>query len=147
MKLFELLSTKFTDFKVLVDNTYTYEVIAKIGTREIQFSAWNSTFSQDHYANDWEIEFIEKKDNNKHTYELTKSGNEFVVFSFIKQCLEYFIKKHKPNFIRFNVIKTDEINNRSDLYQKLIIKNLTGYKLNVNNDGTKQIKFTLERIK
>jgi hypothetical protein len=142
MKLFEILSKKITDFEVLNDSTLEYEAQAKIGDRVIRFLG--ARMSKEPGQDLWHVEFSEDLPSGRHTYELTKSGKEFDVFSFIAQCFEEMIKKRHPQTIRFTADKTSG-SDRASLYEKMIKKYLKGYKLKVMDDGSRQVKFTLEK--
>ena len=145
MILQELLNTKFTDIKIIHDNEDEYDVEAKIGERKILFTASNFV------TNDtiWEVDFSEETTGDdeykRHTYALTKSGKEFAVFAFIKQCLEQLITKRRPETIKFTADKIGS-ENRASVYEKMIKRFAKGYTLKVNDDGSRQVKFTLEKI-
>jgi hypothetical protein len=149
MKLFEILDKKFTELEVNEDNEDQYSVTSKIGNREINFDAQRWTNDEYNY---WEVDFSEvvkmssdPKARKGHTYALTKSGNEFEVFAFIKQCMEQFIQKHKPNMIKFTADKEGSVN-RASVYERLLKKFLKGYSIKINDDGSRQVKFTLEKL-
>jgi hypothetical protein len=149
MKLLEILNTKFTDAKVSVDNDEEYEVSAKIGDRVIRFGAEKyPTHTQfELYPDLWEIAFSEEDDGdelNHKKYDLTKSGKEFEVFAFIKQCMEHLIEKRKPGTIKFTADKIGS-EGRADVYEKMLKKFLKGYKITKMDDGSRQVKFTLEK--
>lgn len=145
MKLLEILDKKITNFEVHDEEDShggnVLQIAAKIGDRKIQFHGESVLHDKKTH---WEINFSEEKADKKHTYELTGSGNEFAVFAFIKQCMEILINKHHPDTIYFTADKADG-ESRAKLYEKLLRKNLKGYNLRVNDDGSRQIKFILEK--
>jgi len=145
MKLFEILNKNFIDLEVIEDSELTYEVETKIGDRVINFtgSKWKSKIVGEPAY--WSIEFSESSPGKSgHNYTLTKSGKEFEVFAFIKQCFEHMIKKHHPEVIKFTADKSNN-EGRAALYEKMLKKFLTGYKMTVNQHD-KEVKFTLEKI-
>jgi hypothetical protein len=151
MNLYEILDKKF-DFKVLEDSSNVYEVETKIGDRIIQFTAehWNTPENKHR----WDVEFSEevtrmvgKVQTVNRTHKLTRSGKEFEVFAFIKQCMENLIEKHHPDVIKFSADKESSKENRASLYQKMIKRFAKGYKVStVKMDDNSQVKFTLEKI-
>lgn len=158
MILNEILNTKFTDFKEDHDEKNNfYETEAKIGDRTIHFYADWFHFKQDGGKKYAEIEFSESKEDTFHangrtasrrTYKLTGSGNEFAVFAFIKQSIMQFIKLEDPDVIKFTSLKGEEAGaNRSRLYLRLFKRELANFEIKKTDDGTKQIKFTLEKRK
>jgi hypothetical protein len=142
MILQEILNKKITDFEVDEDIDYL-DVTAKIGNREIRFYADSPKMKIDN-KQIVEIEFSEQRPGAKSTYELTRSGNEFQVFAFIKQAIEMMLKKWNPDVIKFTADKADQ-SNRSGVYEKLVKKYLKGYELTKNDDGSRQVKFWLEK--
>ena len=149
MKLLEILNKKFTDLSVNEDSEDWYSVDAKIGDRIINFDAQRIVERISGVEHSWEVDFSEasKPSANgvsKHTYALTKSGNEFEVFAFIKQCMEEFIKKHNPKIIKFTADKEGSVS-RASVYERLLKKFLKGYSIKINDDGSRQVKFTLEK--
>jgi hypothetical protein len=149
MILKELLDTKFTNFKVIHDNEDEYDVEAKIGKRRIQFTAarFKMLGTSDFV---WTVDFSEKGggddgEYDRHTFALTGSGKEFAVFAFIKQCLEQLIEKHTPRMIKFTADKVGA-ENRATVYEKMLKRFLKGYSIRIMDDGSRQVKFTLEKI-
>lgn len=145
MRLLEILDKKITNFEVHDEEDShggnVLQITAKIGDRKIQFYGDSNIDDKKSY---WDIGFTEEKSDKRHTYELTGSGNEFAVFAFIKQCMEILIDKHHPDIIHFTADKTSG-SNRAKLYEKLLRKNLKGYNLRVSDDGSRQVKFILEK--
>jgi len=148
MILNEILDTKFTNFKEDYNqDDRVYETEAKIGDRTIHFYTDWTKFEDGKILS--EIEFSEtspSKNGGKRTYQLTGSGNEFAVFAFIKQSIQGLIKNVNPDIIKFNALKTEDVGEgRARLYKKLFKRELKGYEMKVMDDGTKQVKFTLEK--
>lgn len=150
MILLEILTKKFTNLEVNEDSALSYDVDAKIGNRKINFTA--SRWAENEGPSLWEVEFSEEippvvpgVTRTHHTYEITKSGKEFEVFAFVKQCMEHVINKHKPKFIKFTADKAGSIS-RASIYERLLKKFLKGYSIKVMDDGSRQVKFTLEKL-
>ena len=145
MKLFEILTKKFTDLEVNEDNEDQYNVTANVGNRNINFDAQRWTDEEFSY---WEVDFSEEKMTDgklRNTYALTKAGKEFDVFAFIKQCMEQFIQKHHPNMIKFTADKEGS-ESRASVYERLLKKFLKGYSIMITDDGSRQVKFTLKKL-
>lgn len=117
MKIVEILNTK-VEIKV-VKTSPTYEAKATIGNRTIVFSAeWRSLIQQ------WHVNFHELK-NNTVSSKLTGSGNEFEVFSMVKESINHFIETINPEIFYFtaeNDYAEGERNTRANLYSKLASK-------------------------
>ena len=143
MILLELFNTKIKA-EVEQDDGEGYQVTANIGDRDISF--YSEIYSRDDKTVCY-IEFMEVNKQGKNTYTLTKSGKEFEVFAFVKQCMEHIIKKHKPDFITFSS-KSEEAS-RISLYKKMI-RLAKGYKLStkpINRDNKhSEIVFSLEKV-
>lgn len=142
MILQELLDTKISDFSVMTDNDHEYDVEAKIGDRIISFGASKS-------GEKWSVAFLEKKNFalNFQTFDITGSGKEFEVFSFVKQCIERLIAKHHPEVIKFSADKSNK--SRAGVYEKLLKRFLKGYtfaKKEIKIHGSPATEFTLEKI-
>lgn len=155
MILAELLNTKFTDVKVVIDEDDEYEVNAKIGERVIKFGSWKqkSKIVDDVKKNIWNVAFSEQSDLihdefRTTKFDLTGSGYEFQVFSFIKQCMEKMIAKHHPDIIKFTTEKVKGEEKRAAVYEKMLKKFLKGYsftKKEIMLYGDPITMFTLEK--
>lgn len=116
MLINELLDKKI-DYEVIEDEDYVFATSAKIGERFIIFYA-----GCEDDDGVWEIEFKESK-NNKHngtTFDLTGSGNEFQVFSMVKDSIKELVSKHHPKSIVFTASKTNGSSKRADAYERLL---------------------------
>lgn len=146
MKLLEILDSKIKNFTAHYEDdnpdAITMDVYAKIGNRKINFYGESSLKKDKSF---WEVHFAEEDldDPSTRTHKLTKSGNEFEVFSFIKQCMEIMIDKYDPDIIYFTAEK-EEGSNRAKLYEKLLRKNLVGYDIHIVTAAGK-VKFVLEK--
>jgi len=106
MKLNEILNSK-ADIEVYVNQAAMFVTKAAIGKRTIEFHAYK-------FKEVWSIEFNE----NGHTFDLTKSGNEFEVFAMIKKSMEMLIQEHDPKEMKFSANKKDK--SRASAYEKLL---------------------------
>jgi hypothetical protein len=155
MILQELLTTKIEpkDLKVVADDKYEYNVTAKIGNRTIRFHGSEAAGNPD--GTEWHIEFYQEESRNAGSFKgfprsidkLTKSGKEFEVFSFVKQCVEHILKKHDPTFLTFSASKEEGEEGREKLYERLFRKYLPNYELTKRKleSPNKAIWFTLKK--
>ena len=92
-------------------SSFGYHVTKKIGDRLLQFEAARS-------GETWEVSFGQKMPNGALKYQLTKTGDEIQVFSFIVSAMRSFVKKYQPKRIQFSVRKIE--GSRASLYRKLV---------------------------
>jgi hypothetical protein len=148
MRLFEFLNTK-VDYKIKCETDKAFATEAIIGKRKIVFDAHES----DPEWNTWEIEFTEiavsetGSDTSRSTYALTGSGNEFRVFSMVKDSILELITKYKPGEILFRAVREyDGSNTRADVYLKMLSKfKPPGYKV-ISSVYSSYTLFTMRRV-
>lgn len=99
--------------RVVVNNDHVFKCRAEIGGRDITFMA-----SKDDYEDLWQIEFYEKLKSGNITFGATGSGAEFKVFSFVIDCLEEFVARHRPLKIVFSADKDEP--QRIKLYLRML---------------------------
>jgi len=149
MLLLELFKSQPEHRQVVSDTAHRYEVRAIVGKREIVFLA---TLYEVHDNEWWDVEFAQVEEGeddydggapSQLTYELTKGGKEFEVFSFILQCLKELVQKRHPNKIKFSASKKDS-ETRAKLYEKLAKKfaAVHGYTMEREDKGA-QVRFTM----
>lgn len=161
MKLNEILNKK-VDYEVIYDGNDSFETSAKIGNRLIKFYASKEGDSDEDtgaiLGNNWSIFFLERSEKTYSSQNKTGSGNEFEVFSFVKECILKVISKHKPDEITFSAEKDDKgKTNRASMYERLLkrfIGTVPNYslgqiaKLGVGDNGPKdRTLFTITKNK
>lgn len=138
MKLHELLNRK-VDYKVLTKTGREFSTGAKIGDRDIVFTA---LYASD--GNYWNVEFEEfSKDAEHGTYDQTGSGNELEVFAMVKDSMLEFVKEYEPSEIYFSASKKDDKDNRADVYEKMVKRfKVPGYTMTRANKSIGAAKYT-----
>jgi hypothetical protein len=110
MKLNELFGS--ADHGAEVENSeHHFNVKKMIGDRLISFSADRSD------RDDWEVSFAEWR-GDKVSVDMTGSGNEIQVMSFVVACMRDFIKRRNPERIVFGSEFSDK--SRSTVYHHLV---------------------------
>lgn len=113
------------DYEVTKNTAGVFVARAKIGDREIVFSA-----NVGDESTTWNVEFYEKKSSEKRDYSLTGNGGEFKVFSLVVSILRDLIELKQPEVVVF----TSEESNRTSLYKKIAAK-FGSYKLEIQDYG------------
>jgi hypothetical protein len=125
MLLNEILNKK-VEYEVIRANDKVFRARATIGGRIIQFEA----AKQDTESSDkWDVAFEENKEG-KRTFGKSGSGNEFEVFSMIKDCILEVIARYKPEYMTFTADKDGSKigNNRGNVYSRLLSRfKVSGY--------------------
>lgn len=130
------LGNRHVRSKIIRNDDRVLDMEAMIGTRKIKFSAvvfppnfWNVAFSEEY-----------EDEGEKHeTTELTGSGNEFEVLSFVTTCLKELLRKD-PDEIRFTAYKGDGPS-RATIYRKLADKLLKGYSREEDHENGPEVEF------
>ena len=135
MLLFELGDR---DFKktVLTSSRTELKITGEIAGRKITFTA---SMTRNIEEKHWIVYFVEhvydkEKDRWTSTVELTGSGGEFGVLSFIMTCMKELLKKN-PITITFNASKGAESNSRANIYKRLADKILPDYESSTRDMG------------
>lgn len=107
----------------IADSTVSYEIIknnasviileSTIGARVIRFFAENT--SADSGEDSWSVQFKEKTALGKWTFDLTNSGDEFKVASFIVSGMKLVIQLHSPDIIEC----TADTKSRGMVYKRI----------------------------
>lgn len=113
MKLHEILNTA-VDFEVLLQSRYEFQTAAKIGPRNIFFTALNNGGS-------WEVSFKEVDATGKSSHGVTGKGHELEVFSMVKDSILHFVDEYNPSAFHFSAEKDDnDRDTRANLYDRLV---------------------------
>jgi len=128
----ELLNTK-AKIEVTEDTSTYQRYESTIKGKIIAFSASKEDppgDEDDDWETVWDVDFGEFDPKTGFmTFSKTNKGDQFEIFSMVKQCIEMLIKKKDPENIVFTADKTEAKENRADLYERFL-KRFTpsGYK-------------------
>lgn len=141
MLINELMDTKIKG-RVIKDTKNHYHVKALIGGRYIQFEAMKAEEGV------WSVSFLELDEDGDETTYPTGSGSELKVFSFVVDCFEEMVIKHRPNLFIFTAEhegKNQTRNSRAELYKRLFKKfKMRNYKM-ITQDIPGATEFFIER--
>jgi hypothetical protein len=112
MLLQEIADSK-VPYEIIKNNASVLILESIIGDRTIRFFAENT--SGDTGEDSWSVQFKEKTQLGKWTFNLTKSGSEFKVSAFVMEGMKLAVQLHSPNIIEC----TADTKERGMLYKRL----------------------------
>lgn len=112
MLLQEIADSK-TAYEIIKNNANVIILESTIGGRVIRFFAENT--SPDTGEDSWSVQFKEKTNLGKWTFDLTSSGSEFKVFAFVMEGMKLVVELHSPDIIDC----TADTKDRGLLYKRL----------------------------
>lgn len=121
--------------RVRVSRDDLFVTQALIGERKIEFSALEFTQGR------WTVEFTESNKKGK-THELTGSGNELQVLSFVVQSLNIFMKKYNPSEITFSAAGRSRFKAYQRIFNRMFSKD---YNMVVDDVGDDVTVFVITR--
>lgn len=112
MLLQEIADSKVS-YEIVKNNAGAIILESMIAGRIIRFFAENT--SADSGENSWSVQFKEKTALGKWTFDLTDSGDEFKVASFIVEGMRFVTQLHSPDILEC----TADTRNRGLLYKRI----------------------------
>lgn len=130
---------------VVTNNDKDYITKAHIGDRDIVVNGYyaGKKFWNGEERDVWDVQFSEERDG-EWTYDLTNSGEELKVFSFVLRSIGDLLKEKSPFYLTFSASKSNS--SRSRLYERLLKRFLPkGYKFS-SRDADNEIRFLIQKV-